>query len=120
MKNIDELLQEIKQKARSDRKSFHKLTLAMSALGQYDLVAELNKISDEIYRDTDETKVIKARAKLLSSAFKMAGMSVPESTCWLIDEIIKIVNEKGDKFSIEDAISVDHKTFDLFVFEPLP
>lgn len=77
----------------------------------------LRSMEKELFPCSQEQKDAKELSVLLKDLFSMVELNIEESTCWLINETIKLHNEKGGEFSIHDAVGLKFKRKDLFEIE---
>lgn len=77
----------------------------------------MRNIEKEAFPETEEVMAAKAEAKKLNIAFRMVDLNINEATCWLIDQTIKMRNEKQGDFSLEDAVSLRLKMEDLYLID---
>lgn len=70
---------------------------------QYELAAEFRDIEKKHFPESDEQRQAKEDASALNLVFRMVELNVPEETCWLIANTIKVHNKKKGSFSLKDA-----------------
>lgn len=111
---MEKLFNQLIEAAKKNRKGFNRLKNAVVICQQFELASQLREIEKEAFPETEEVTASKAEAKKLSTAFKMVDLNINEHTCWLINETIKVHNEKKDDFSVADAAALQVKVQELY------
>ena len=114
MENMEELLVQMLEKAKTDRKALRSLKSAAVCCQQYSLAANLRQIENELFPETEEIKQAKERAENLYLLFRMVELNIPKDVCWLIGETVKGYTKKKDGFSLKDACKLIVKREQLF------
>lgn len=114
---METLFNELIEAAKKNHKGLIRLKDAAITCQQFELAAELRIIERETFPETEEAKLAKERAKGLNLAFRMVELNISEDVCWLIEETLKVLNEKKGEFSIDDAVKLQSRKEELFLTE---
>lgn len=112
---MDKLFEQLIEAAKGNRKGFNRLKNAVVTCQQFELASKLRDIEKEAFPETEEVKLAKETAKKLNLAFRMVELNISEDVCWLIAETLKMHNEKGGEFSIDDSVKLRLKKEELFL-----
>ncbi len=108
------LFEELIKAASKNRRGLLRLKNAIVTCEQFELASRIREIECAAFPETEEIKKAKAYAKELSLVFRMVGLDVKDSTCWLIGETLKSKAKKKEKFSIKDAVDLQIKKDEIF------
>lgn len=111
---MEQLVQQMLEKAKTDKKSLLILKNMAVQMQQYELAAELRGIEIESFPESEEVKQSKHEAKQISTVFKMVGLNIPDDTAWMILAIVRKYEEKKGDFSTSEAADIEIKTKNLF------
>lgn len=111
---IRDLISQIIEGAKKDRKHLMALKNAAVKCQQFELAANIRALENEWFPETEEQKQAKESARKLNLLFRMVDLNISEDLCWLINETLKGHNKKKGKFSIEDAVSLKFQKEKLF------
>jgi hypothetical protein len=114
---MEKLFNQLIEAAKKNRKGFNRLKNAVVVCQQFELASQLREIEKEAFPETEEVVAAKAEAKKLNIAFRMVDLNINEATCWLIDQTIKMRNEKHSDFSVDDAVKLRLKVDELYESE---
>lgn len=114
---MEKLFNELFEAAKKNKKDFVALKNIVVSLGSYELASKLREIENELFPETEEIKIARLMAKKLSLTFRMVDLNIAPETCWLISETMKVYAEKGGEFSIDDAVVLIYKKYDIFINE---
>ncbi len=108
------LINQLIESATTDKKKLIILKTAAVKCQEFELAASLREIEKTNFPDTLEVSEAKERAKLVKISFGMAGLNAPESTCWLIDQVLKCERKKKGKFTLMDASHIAARAKEIF------
>ncbi len=111
---MQELLIQMLEKAKTDKKSLRFLKTSAVNLQLFELAAGLREMEKDFFPETEEVKKAKERAKEINLIFRMVELNVSEEICWLIDEVIRLHTKKKGKLSMDEAIKLVAKKDELF------
>jgi hypothetical protein len=111
---MEKLFNQLIEAAKKNRKGFNRLKNAVVVCQQFELASQLREIEKEAFPETEEVVAAKTEAKKLSIAFKMVDLNINEGTCWLINQTIKIYNQKNGDISVDDASVLTVKVQELY------
>lgn len=112
---MEELLMQLIEVAKKNRKGFKNLKHTAVICQQYELASKLREIENEAFPETRETKLAKVRASEIKTALSMVELNVDAPTCWLLSEVIRMYDEKQGEFSIEDGVKLRLKKEEIFL-----
>ncbi len=105
------------ESAKKNRKGLNRLKIAVVTLQQFEMAAKLREIENEAFPETEEVRDAKAHARSLRKALAIVGIEVSEAGAWLVEQTIKLYNEKQGRFSIDDATTLRCKQEEIFNME---
>lgn len=111
---MNELLNQLLEKAKTNRQVLKHLTEAACAAQDYELSGKLRAMEAELYRDTPEQLAAKEVAGNLELVFRMVGLQSNEAGAWLAAETLKLYSKKKGKFDLLDAAKLQDKKTELF------
>jgi hypothetical protein len=110
---MNELIENLIEKSKSDKKGLIALKNAAVTLQSFDLAAKLHDIEIQYFPKSDEEKLDKE----LNTLFGMVGIKFPIGMAYKVHETLKVwINKKGD-FSLEDSVSIVERCKELFIEE---
>jgi hypothetical protein len=107
---MEQLLNELLEKAKTDKKSLKMLKETAVRCQQFELASQLRELETTIFPETDEEK----EAKNINVALRMVDLNVSNDVCWLINETLKTYSKMKGKFSAKDAAQLMAKRKELF------
>lgn len=114
---MEDLLNQLVEKAKQNKKAFRKLKELTVECQQFELACKLREVEKELFPETDEVKQAKERGSRLNLLFRMVELTVPNDVAWMIEQaIIFDLNNKG-QFSLQDACSLMDKRKRIFEIE---
>ncbi|HEX5150415.1 MAG TPA: hypothetical protein VFW07_03140 [Parafilimonas sp.] len=114
---MQELLLQMLEAARREKKKFMALKNAVIACQQFELAAELREIERELFPETEEVKEAKALAEDASRVLRWVKIDMPKDVCWLVAQAMKKYFEPNGEFSQKDAAGLVDKYETLFEIE---
>lgn len=112
---MQELLETMLEKAKTDKRALSHLKNASVRLQQYELAAKLREIETTNFPESEEQKHAKKIAKEVQGILAMCELrEVKEDVCWLIWEAMEQYRKKRVKFSLREAASIVVKRKELF------
>jgi hypothetical protein len=109
--NLNELL----EKAKTDKTVLRKLKMIAVESKLYELGASLRELENNLFPDTDDVKVARKTASDTDVLLRMVGIEVNElKTCWLLSETFALHRKRKDKFDMRDAAKLKAKSNELF------
>ena len=111
---MQELLNELLEKAKSNKKGLVMLKECAVRCQQFDLAAQLRQMEKD-FPHSEEVKEAIKYSNDVKIAFSMVELKVDEETCWLIGKTIKKHIELGGQFSVKDAAELLSKRDELFI-----
>lgn len=107
---MEQLLNDLLEKAKTDKKSLNMLKTTAIRCQQFELAAQLRELETSIFPESEEEK----EAKNINVVLRMVELNVPNDICWLINETLKTYSKMKGKFSIKEATELIHKRKELF------
>ncbi len=111
---MEKLFLELLEKAKSNKKAFELLKNTAVKSQHFELAVKLREIERDLFPESEEIREAKQRANGLNTLFRMVDLNVTPNTCYLIDEILKQRNEKGNKVTLMDASDIVERTKRIF------
>lgn len=100
---MEELLKQLIEKSKTNRKVFNQIKNVAITLGEFELASQLREMELEAFPETEEVKQMRIEIKQLTRTFALMGMTLDDHTSWLVNETVKLYNQKGGELSLEDA-----------------
>lgn len=114
---MENLLNQLVEKAKQNKKAFRKLKELTVECQQYELAVKLREVEKDLFPETEEVKTAKERGSKLNLLFRMIELKVPNEVAWMIEQaIIFDINNPG-QFSLQDACSLMDKQKRIFELE---
>lgn len=113
---IEELLGKLLESAKGSRSGIIAIKSAAVKNQQFELASKIRELEKELFPETKEEKTAKERASHLNLVFRMVGLNISKTNCWLIDETLKAYNKKKGKFSVDDGVDLEFKAKELFIY----
>lgn len=107
-------LRALYEKSKENKKAFNNVKQLAVKCQMFELAARLREEEKTLFPETEEVKNAKQEAKRLNIIFRMVDLNIPESACWIILETVKVYNEKGVSFSIDEASALKCKQQNIF------
>ena len=111
---MEPLMQKLFEEAKKSKKNLVKLKSTALHCQMFELAAKLRDLELELYPNSEEYNLAYEQAKNTNILFRMVGLNVPESVCWLVEETLKVHKKKKGKFDLLDASKLVAKKNDLF------
>lgn len=114
---MEDLLKQLVEKAKQNKKAFRKLKELTVDCQQYELATKLREVEKDLFPESEEVKTAKERGSRLNLLFRMVELTVPNDVAWMIEQaVIFDLNNKG-QFSLQDACSLMDKRKRIFELE---
>jgi hypothetical protein len=107
-------MNELIEKAKTDRKLLRKLKLLAVESKLYELGVQLREIEVANFPETDEVRTACDKANEINLLFRMVGVDCDLRTCWILSEAILRHRKRKDKFDIMDAAKIKAKAIEFF------
>lgn len=110
----EKLLVELVNSAKKNKKGLIRLKNAAVTCMQYELAAQLRSLEVELFPETKDEKSAKEMAKRLNLLFRMVDLDIPLSTCWKINETLRVYSKMKGKFGLKESSKIVEKTKEIF------
>jgi hypothetical protein len=107
-------MEELIEKAKTDRKILRKLKMIAVECHLYELGASLRTMETTLFPEKEEHKLAKEHAKDINLLFRMVGLDVSKEQCWIINEALAVYRKKKKKFDLKDAAAIKAKFIEIF------
>jgi len=112
---MQELLNELLEKAKSNKKGLIMLKECAVRCQQFELAANLRELENN-FPEPDEVKEAIKYANNIQTALAMAEIiPIDKQVCWLIGKIIEKHTKVGGKLSLKDVAEIVTKRDELFI-----
>lgn len=111
---MEKLIEELIESVKKDKKSLIALKKLSADCKNFELAAKLRDLEQKLFPESKEVKSVKAKTLELRNLFGLVDLDIPQRTCYVITETIKIYSKKGNKFSIKDAAIIKAKEHQIF------
>lgn len=109
-----QLLNDLFEKLKKDKKGLLMLKTAAVRNQQYELAAQLREFEKEHFPLTEENVQSMNKAKNVRNVLSMVGFQISEGAAWLINETMEQYNKKGKDFSIDDSTKLRSERENLY------
>ena len=111
---MQELLLQMVDNAKKEKKKLLALTEVAIKCRQFELASKFREMEKELFPLTEEENKAKELAKEISIVFRMVKLNVSDDVCWLISETLKIHSKMEGSFSVNEASELIAKRNRLF------
>lgn len=111
---MEKLLIKLLNDSKKNKQALILLKTACVKVGNYELASKLRDYERKHFPVTKEAKDAKESAKKLNLLFRMVGLDMDDSACWLVYETLKVFKKRKGNFDIEQAAKIVCKMQDLF------
>lgn len=117
MESNNELLAQLLEQAKTNKKALVSLKNTAVKCKQFELACRLREMEKEIFPESEEVKVAKEKGRVANLALRLVEIQTDDATAWLISETMEMHRKKKGKFSIHDAADLRVKKSEIFFDE---